>query len=252
MARLRQSVADAVSDLSCAAELPADEYLNACGATITALLPSDLILLNDVDTNRPAVDAVSLQRLGPWWAEAGAQLLGEHPMVLSYLRAPSNAPRRMSDLIPHRDFRRSQTYARLFRPLGLRFELTILTSRPHHHHGRLWLLDRSRSDYTDRDLQVAAALQPSLRLLDQLVAARRCRPTPSPDGPAALESLTSREVEVLRCLALGWTARQIGHALRISERTVGKHLQNTYGKLGVSDRLLAVEHARRGGLVGSR
>jgi DNA-binding CsgD family transcriptional regulator len=37
--------------------------------------------------------------------------------------------------------------------------------------------------------------------------------------------------------------------LRIGPATVRKHLQNSYAKLGVNDRLLAAAHARRLGVV---
>ncbi len=52
--------------------------------------------------------------------------------------------------------------------------------------------------------------------------------------------LTQRECEVAHLMARGLTAYSIGRALGISERTVHKHLQNAYRKLGVNDRLSAV------------
>lgn len=61
--------------------------------------------------------------------------------------------------------------------------------------------------------------------------------------------LTLREHEVLALLAAGYTAGRIGRRLRISERTVHKHLENIYGKLEVHDRLAAVLRAADLGLV---
>jgi len=52
--------------------------------------------------------------------------------------------------------------------------------------------------------------------------------------------LTNREHEVLQLVATGRTAACIGHELQISERTVHKHLENAYLKLGVHDRISAV------------
>jgi DNA-binding NarL/FixJ family response regulator len=58
--------------------------------------------------------------------------------------------------------------------------------------------------------------------------------------------LTDREVEVLRLLARGDTNRLIGEALFISPKTVGRHVENIYVKIGVSTRagaaLYAMEH----------
>jgi ATP/maltotriose-dependent transcriptional regulator MalT len=54
-----------------------------------------------------------------------------------------------------------------------------------------------------------------------------------------IAGLTAREAEVLRLVAEGMSNRQIGQALAISEYTVARHLQNTFGKLGVSSRAAA-------------
>ena len=51
--------------------------------------------------------------------------------------------------------------------------------------------------------------------------------------------LTARELEVLRLLAAGKSNRDIAGALTISERTVARHLQNIFAKLGVSSRTAA-------------
>jgi DNA-binding CsgD family transcriptional regulator len=58
--------------------------------------------------------------------------------------------------------------------------------------------------------------------------------------------LTSREMEVLGLIARGRSNREIASALVISERTVARHVQNIFAKLGVSSRasasVFAAEH----------
>ncbi len=66
-------------------------------------------------------------------------------------------------------------------------------------------------------------------------------------GPgAALETLTSREREVLAELTKGRSNREIARALGVSEKTVKAHVSSVLAKLGVQDRtqaaLLAVRH----------
>ena len=61
--------------------------------------------------------------------------------------------------------------------------------------------------------------------------------------------LTPRELSVLALLAEGLTAASIGRRLMITERTVHKHLQHSYAKLGVADRLGAVLRAQHIGLL---
>jgi DNA-binding CsgD family transcriptional regulator len=55
--------------------------------------------------------------------------------------------------------------------------------------------------------------------------------------------ITPRELEVLHWLAGGKTDRDIGDILGISPRTVHKHLQRIYEKLGVECRTAAVVRA---------
>ncbi len=54
---------------------------------------------------------------------------------------------------------------------------------------------------------------------------------------------------MLGLLAEGLTAAVIGRSLMIAERTVHKHLEHVYAKLGVTDRLSAVLRAQHRGLI---
>jgi DNA-binding CsgD family transcriptional regulator len=64
----------------------------------------------------------------------------------------------------------------------------------------------------------------------------------SPDLPAKFSSelgLTTREGEVLSWLSKGKTNRDIAQILGLSPRTVDKHLEQIYAKLGVENRTAA-------------
>jgi DNA-binding CsgD family transcriptional regulator len=56
--------------------------------------------------------------------------------------------------------------------------------------------------------------------------------------------LTSRELDVVRLSAEGYTAPLIGTMLSIGERTVETHLARAYAKLGVKSKLDLVRRAR--------
>jgi len=62
-------------------------------------------------------------------------------------------------------------------------------------------------------------------------------------------SLTPREHEVLRLIAEGLSAPEIGRRIHLSTTTVKTHLHTLYEKLGVSDRAAAVAEAMRRGLI---
>ena len=59
-----------------------------------------------------------------------------------------------------------------------------------------------------------------------------------------VETLTGRELEILRLIATGLRNEEIADRLYISLATVKRHIANTYGKLGVTHRTEAVARAR--------
>ncbi|WP_020419160.1 HD domain-containing phosphohydrolase [Amycolatopsis sp. ATCC 39116] len=62
--------------------------------------------------------------------------------------------------------------------------------------------------------------------------------------------LTDREVDVLRLACRGLSKPQVAQALCISVKTVGRHLENSYAKIGVSSRAGAALYAVHHGLLG--
>jgi DNA-binding NarL/FixJ family response regulator len=61
--------------------------------------------------------------------------------------------------------------------------------------------------------------------------------------------LTARELQMLKLLAGGKTAKEIAHALDISDKTVRNHISNIYRKLDIFDRSQVVIYALKNGLV---
>ena len=54
------------------------------------------------------------------------------------------------------------------------------------------------------------------------------------------ERLTAREMDVLSCIAKGFSNQDIAQALFVSEKTVKNHLTNIFRKLNVNDRTQAL------------
>ena len=111
-----------------------------------------------------------------------------------------------------------------------------------------YVVSRPDDDFTDADTGLATLVLPALTalvrqhrvLLD--VPGWRC-------DRVRAAGLTEREFAVLTLLGEGLTAQAIAHRLTASPRTVQKHLEHLYRKLGVRDRLMAVQRARDAGLL---
>jgi len=63
------------------------------------------------------------------------------------------------------------------------------------------------------------------------------------------DSLTKREIEVLKLLAEGLFNKEIAYTLAISEKTVKNHVSNIFKKINVSDRTQAAVYAIRNNYV---
>jgi DNA-binding NarL/FixJ family response regulator len=61
--------------------------------------------------------------------------------------------------------------------------------------------------------------------------------------------MTTREVEVLRLVACGFSNKEIAQRLVISDKTARNHVDHIYSKIGVSNRARAGLFAMRHGLM---
>nr|WP_042190661.1 response regulator transcription factor [Kibdelosporangium sp. MJ126-NF4]CEL19499.1 two component transcriptional regulator, LuxR family [Kibdelosporangium sp. MJ126-NF4]CTQ94702.1 two component transcriptional regulator, LuxR family [Kibdelosporangium sp. MJ126-NF4] len=96
--------------------------------------------------------------------------------------------------------------------------------------------------------ELAGAIRAATRgetVLAPSVAGRLMRRIRQP----AQQTLTAREIQVLRLVAKGQTNAEIGASLHISETTVKTHLLRVFNKLGVSDRTAAVTTAMEQGAL---
>jgi NarL family two-component system response regulator LiaR len=109
-----------------------------------------------------------------------------------------------------------------------------------------YLLKDTEAHELRRAIKAAAGGQVQL---SPQVATRLLREVRTPNK--SRESLTERETDVLRLLALGKSNKEISQALSISEQTVKTHVSHILDKLGVPSRTQAALYAIRIGLVPS-
>lgn len=82
-----------------------------------------------------------------------------------------------------------------------------------------------------------------------LAAFSQPTPMPAQEPGNGIESLSEREVEILRLISMGLTNQEIASTLVIAVSTVKSHINSLYGKLGANRRTQAIAMARDLGLL---
>lgn len=202
---------------------------------------SDLVTLNKIDLTGTMGGSIGLfepEILPPQVIEpAFDRYVHQHPLVQEILRTGDGRPRRMSDFIDVADFKRLELYEHVFRPLRSLHQIGFqVTAVPGMVVGIG--INRTFDDFTDAELRMAQLLYEQLPAALHHVQLREVHQREVQLG-AELE-LSEREREVLVYLRAGLTNQQIAAALHLSRRTVEKHLERLYAKLGVRTRTAAV------------
>lgn len=225
-------------------------YRQAARAELSLLLRGDSLFWSQVDFAR-GVGRVECGPEGQPDAQLGTALAAatDHPSILSYVAAPTDlSPRRVSDVVGLSSWRATAAYALVGPRMG-RHQLSLVVRLRVPSVGYGWSVGRAGRDFSDTDLDVAAALLPLLTAYEALYARLPARPDEAVAEAATRYRLTVRELDVLSLVADGLTAGAIGRVRRISPGTVRKHLEHAYTKLDCHDRLVAVDRARQAGLL---
>jgi DNA-binding CsgD family transcriptional regulator len=216
-------------------------------ACLPRLLGADLTTLSvcDLDTGHRSVVSDQPGAISRRELEAFDRHFDAHPLVREHGRNPAAVTRRIGDLVPGPAFRRTPLYNDYYRAIRIEHAMAV----PVHVDRRFlvsFVLNRSGRDFSDRSRDLAECLRPHLANLYRLgVAIERARERPAEVAAAAAAVvLTPREREVLDWVAAGKTNRDIASILGASPRTVGKHLERIYEKLGVETRTAAAMRLR--------
>ena len=95
----------------------------------------------------------------------------------------------------------------------------------------------------DEIVQAVRDVHEGKSALDPKIARKLMTQLSSHAAPKPVESLTAREMDVLRLAARGYTNKAIAAQLNISDRTAQGHLANIFDKLHVATRTEAVMRA---------
>lgn len=223
---LLQSIADVLADAAradCVSIFDIDvEHRKVCGLATALLDGSD-----DTDDDPEVMEMfwASYPDSVCSWTDARSPWFG---------KIPARAPLAPESVYPTwRAFQESRIMRTYGRAAGLgRYVLVPLSSDPSV--SRRVLVNRPADDvpFTDDEMRMLRLLQPHV---DAAVGRALT-------GRSGEELLTQRELEILGYIRGGRSTQDIAAALWLSPRTVRKHLENVYAKLGVHSRAEAVAY----------
>lgn len=217
-----------------------------CGVTLLPrLIASELTTLStcDLDTGHRAVVSDSPVAMSKSAIEAFDAHFHEHPLVREHGRNPRACTKRINDLVAPQNFCKTPLYADYYRKIGISDVMAV----PIYVDRRFlvsFVLNRSGHGFSDGERMLADIMRTHLAYLYRL------------GGPVlgdcatahgARTRLTAREREVLDWVAVGKTNRDVAALLGVGVRTVEKHLEHIYEKLGVETRTAAVSRVRKFG-----
>ncbi len=181
----------------------------------------------------------------------------QHPLNRLLFQQPAQAWM-LSDVVSRKEFRRTELYAELYRPLRLDCEITaVLPNRKMPGTFFLLSLQRRGEDFTERDRLLLNLLLPHIANAQHRLVARSSPPTAQVAAqPDELQfqdwlreqtpwPLSRREIEVLYWLCQGKTNNEIGTILGIAGRTAETHALRIYPKIGVENRYGAISTVSR-------
>jgi DNA-binding CsgD family transcriptional regulator len=185
------------------------------------------------------------------WVRLAVEAPACHPLLHYYLRTGDMAPQQVADVpAVFAGPRVRAGWVELSRCHGFEHQLAI--PMPAEAAGPRWFVLGRAEPFTADRMQLARRVQRLIVGLDRQVEALtrwQSRAAAAPVAVAADVHLTPRELSVLALVADGLTAAATARRLLVAERTVHKHLERIYAKLGVSDRVSAVLRAQRLGIL---
>lgn len=214
-----------------------DDFARRGVECLPRLVASELTTLSvcNLDTGHRAVVSDQPGAIGAREIALFDRHFHEHPLVREHGRNPRAVTKRVEDLMPQAQFRATALYNDYYRAIGIDHAMAV----PIHVDRRLlvsFVFNRAGRGFADGERGALELIRPHLGNLYRLCAALGRAGW----APAQHWQLTPREQDVLRWLSAGKTDRDIGAILAISPRTVHKHLQRIYEKLGVETRTAAV------------
>lgn len=175
--------------------------------------------------------------------EARVAYMRQHPVLAHFARVDCPDARMISDFLTTVEYHRLPLYGEFFRHLGVEDQIIVGISPSSSGTLAGISIERGHPGFTSDDRRLMDAMQPHLAAAHRNAvhfsrAIRNVDPG-TVDSAGKLDRLTSRQVEILQCLAAGRSNAQIAATLDLSQGTVRKHLEHILRRLEVTTRTAA-------------
>jgi DNA-binding CsgD family transcriptional regulator len=209
-------------------------------------VPCDWASLNDIGPDPETLVIVAEPEPPAEVVPVFARLAHENPLVAYYASTRDGRALRFSDLVTRRQLHALAIYKQVYRRLGVEFQIAF--NLPHTPDRILGVaLSRGDRDFTDRERELLETARPFLIQAyrnairyTSLIERQRSDEDEGPELDRLIGlGLTPRQAEILQAVATGAPEREIADRLSISTRTVEKHLERCYRRLGVNTRRAA-------------
>jgi DNA-binding CsgD family transcriptional regulator len=214
---------------------------------LAALVGSDIITYNGIPSAQDQsayYTEYPAQSVDPAALTAFEAHLDEHPLLNHFRVMGDGQPVKISDFLDRQEFHRLGLYSEFFRHIPVEHQIAF--TLPPENDGRVEgiALNRARTDFTETDRALLGIMAGQLgKTLRRARRRHRARTALAPAHDDGLADLTDRELQVLQQAAQGRTNLAIARAIDVSPRTIAKHLEHIYRKLGVTGRAAAVYRA---------
>jgi DNA-binding CsgD family transcriptional regulator len=248
VSHLHSRILDLVGEVSGLLDL--DMFRAGLLVALRAALPSDYISLNEVSANPGQNWSIVEPPLSADQHDTYYSLAVQNPLAAHFLRTRDGRPLRLSDIVTPGQFHATDLYQEFYAPLQVEHQIAFALPSDDRHILAI-ALSRCDHDYTDAERDLLTIARPHLiqayrNALDytnqRTLTTEILPPGPHEQALTAL-GLTPAQARVLRLIALGRSTPDIANDLQIAQRTVQKHLQRIYQKLGVTSRSAAAAQA---------
>jgi hypothetical protein len=141
-----------------------DEFARIAIRQVAALIPSDVVSMNEVDPEAGRTVYLAEPASYPFPPDSDAvlaELAEQHPLIHHFMSTGDGSAHRISDFWSQSKFHASPIYRRLYRPMGVEYQMAVTLPAPRPIVVGI-ALSRSATDFSERDRAVLNVLRPHL------------------------------------------------------------------------------------------